>query len=200
MTDFDGGLWRAESQGIALGLDQSLTAFGITALTTTGDLRYYTSVYTPPGKGVQRLGFIRSWLKGYLKNLDDSFLIEAVAMEDTIRSPHANTAQMLGELAGTVKLTIYDHFVAKKHPVDLRTPYRIPPTTLKKYVTEKGNAPKSVMIKGVYKNWGVDLDDDNAADSFSLAHLISGRASTAVQKDVYTKILRGGEKHKDVIL
>jgi len=43
------------------------------------------------------------------------------------------------------------------------------PSTLKKFVTGKGNCKKNLMLKEVYKKWAVDLNDDNLADSYALA-------------------------------
>lgn len=45
----------------------------------------------------------------------------------------------------------------------------IPPTTLKKFITGKGNAKKDLMMVGVYKNWGFDTTSDNVADAYALA-------------------------------
>lgn len=50
----------------------------------------------------------------------------------------------------------------------------VPPTTLKKFVTGKGNAEKSLMIREVYKRWGFDAADDNQADAVGLLQV--GRA------------------------
>jgi len=49
--------------------------------------------------------------------------------------------------------------------------YMIAPTSLKKYVTGKGQCKKNLMLKEVYKRWGEDFDDDNIADSYSLARM-----------------------------
>ncbi len=50
----------------------------------------------------------------------------------------------------------------------------IPPTSLKKFVTGKGNAKKDLMLLGVYKRWDFDTEDDNEADAYGLAQF--GRA------------------------
>jgi len=47
----------------------------------------------------------------------------------------------------------------------------IPPGSLKKFVTGKGNAKKNLMLLKVFKKWGVEFDDDNLADAYSLARL-----------------------------
>ncbi len=45
----------------------------------------------------------------------------------------------------------------------------VPPPTLKKFVTGKGNTKKDVMLLQVYKNWGFTTHNDNIADAYSLA-------------------------------
>ncbi len=55
------------------------------------------------------------------------------------------------------------------------TPFvEVAPTSLKKFVTGKGNAKKDLMLLSVYKRWGVDISDDNIADAYGLAQF--GRA------------------------
>ena len=50
----------------------------------------------------------------------------------------------------------------------------VPPTSLKKFVTGKGNVKKDLMLLNVYKRWGYDTEDDNEADAYGLAQF--GRA------------------------
>ena len=47
----------------------------------------------------------------------------------------------------------------------------ISPNQLKKYATGKGNGPKGIVIREIYKRWGVDAKDDNQADACVLAHM-----------------------------
>ena len=47
----------------------------------------------------------------------------------------------------------------------------VPPSTLKKYVTGKGNGEKSLMLREVFRKWGYEAKDDNAADAFALCKL-----------------------------
>lgn len=65
----------------------------------------------------------------------------------------------------------------------------VPPTSLKKYVTGKGQGvSKSQILLNVYKKWGVEFTDDNAADSYGLAHIVSGKAKLSYEKEVYEKL------------
>ena len=47
----------------------------------------------------------------------------------------------------------------------------IPPGTLKKFVTEKGNAKKNLMLMKVFQKWGEEFSDDNLCDAYSLARM-----------------------------
>ena len=53
--------------------------------------------------------------------------------------------------------------------------------TLKKYAAGKGNAKKQEMLLQMYKRWGVEFNDDNAADSYGLARLVAGSVDGAVE-------------------
>ena len=45
----------------------------------------------------------------------------------------------------------------------------VPPTSLKKFVTGKGNAKKELIMMEVYKRWQFESKTNNIADAYSLA-------------------------------
>ena len=45
----------------------------------------------------------------------------------------------------------------------------VAPTSLKKFVSGKGNCKKDVMLLQAYKNWGFSTHNDNVADAYSIA-------------------------------
>ena len=47
----------------------------------------------------------------------------------------------------------------------------ITPGTLKKFICGKGNAKKDLMLMKVYKKFGIEFEDDNLCDAYSLARL-----------------------------
>lgn len=47
----------------------------------------------------------------------------------------------------------------------------VPPATLKKFVTGKGNAPKEIIIREVHRRWAYEAVDNNDSDAYSLARL-----------------------------
>ena len=54
----------------------------------------------------------------------------------------------------------------KRAKIDFKV---VAPGTLKKFVTGNGRAKKDLMLLKVYKKWGVEFNDDNLADAYSLA-------------------------------
>lgn len=180
---FDGGL--QSGQDIALGIDQSLTGFALTAISCSDPSQQITWVYKSEYKGVERLADIRGWLqrKIYYLTVEQRCEITNVAMEGTVVASHAASA--LGELSAVVRLTFFDMFIE----MNARYPLKVPPMTLKKYTTGKGNAKKNEMLLHVFKRWGMDFNgDDNAADSYSLSRLASGRADTQSDKAIIDKM------------
>jgi len=157
---------------VYMGIDQSYSGFATTILAEDG--AYQTRVAKFDGQGVERLQAIRFYIESLLcRNITD-FAMEGYAFGSQM-------ANMLGELGGVVKLAVYGEFGIK--------PLIVPPTSLKKYVTGKGTGvQKNQMLLYVYKKWNVEFRDDNAADSYALAKLVSGTGSLAYEKEVYDKL------------
>jgi len=91
----------------------------------------------------------------------------------------------LAELGGIMRLAINE---------DLGMAYQeVPPTTLKMFITGKGNAPKNVMLEQVFRKFKVGsevLKDDNQVDAYALARF--GIAFTSWKK--YPKDYQGTKK------
>ena len=158
----DGGL--PKDCDVVVGIDQSLTGFAFTAMKYDDPNKYMTWVYKSPYFGIERLADIRQWLidhYDYLKEQNNNVL--DTAMEGTL-----------------VRITIYDYFDddVRKYPL------KVPPMTLKKFAAGKGNAKKQEMLLQIYKRWGVEFNDDNAADSYALARLLGKNFYNEVEKAV----------------
>lgn len=191
MKEFDGGL-RKQHQ-ISIGIDQSLTGFAFSAVSVESPSEHMTWVYKSPYSGVQRLYDISEWMRGRFAALAENPITD-IAMEGTVNASFSASA--LGELAATVKLTLWVMFSHKK-PL-LATPLQIPPMTLKKYATGKGTAKKQEMLLQIYKRWGIEFNDDNAADAYSLARLAGKHVIDKVEQEVVDKIT--DVKYRDTIL
>jgi Holliday junction resolvasome RuvABC endonuclease subunit len=168
---------------VAIGIDQSLTGFALTVLNIADPNQFMTWVYKSPYFGVERLADIRQWLTDHLDYCEDNWTISDIAMEGTVLASHA--ALVLGELSATVRLAIFDFF---EEGDDRRFPLKIPPMTLKKYAAGKGNAKKQEMLLQIYKRWGIEFNDDNAADSYGLARLAGKFLIDDVEKAVVEQI------------
>lgn len=180
---FDGGL--APSEAVAIGIDQSLTGFAVAAVSVAHPEQYEIWVYKSPYSGVERLLDIQNWLQEKFVFLDEQgHDVQNAAIEGSVLASHS--ALKLGELAALVKITLYDMMIFENP--DVAVPLQIPPMTLKKYATGKGNAKKQEMMLQIYKRWGVELNDDNAADAYALARLAAGSHTTEIEKAVVDQI------------
>ena len=165
-----------------LGIDQSYSGFAMTFLGEDGS--YITSVKRFEDTGVRRLALV------YVSTTETLKVVEEAGntIIDTCIEGYAfgsQMANMAGELGAIVKMSLYSHFNERQG----QYPLIVPPTNLKKYVAGKGTGvSKSQMLLQVYKKWGVEFNDDNAADSYGLAHLVAGRHTREVEKEVYEKL------------
>jgi Holliday junction resolvasome RuvABC endonuclease subunit len=164
---------------VSIGIDQSLTGFALTILSIDKPDHYITWVYKSPYFGIERLADIRAWLSDNLYYADEHWDVQDLALEGTVLASQA--ALVLGELSAVVRLTIFDHY-DEEDP--RRFPLKVSPMTLKKYAAGKGNAKKQEMLLQIYKRWGIEFSDDNAADSYALARLVGKTAIDAVEKTV----------------
>lgn len=170
---------------VSLGIDQSLTGFALAAVNIDKPNQYEIWVYKSDRSGVERLLDIKEWIESKLVFLEENGnLAINAAMEGTVLASHS--ALKLGELAALVKITLYEMMISENP--DVAVPLQIPPMTLKKYATGKGNAKKQEMMLQIYKRWDVELNDDNAADAYALARLASGNATTDIEKAVVEQI------------
>ena len=193
---FDGGLLPGK---VALGIDQSLSGFAMAAINIDRPDAYEVWVYKSEHRGVRRLADIRWWMEDKFDFLEtNGHRVEVIAMETPIMASPSTLP--LAQLAGVVRVSIWDYFDSNKYSVipfdeQVRKPYLIPPMTLKKYATGKGNSKKQEMLLQMYKRWGVEFNDDNAADAYALARLASGSALDSVEKVVVEQIK--DPKYKD---
>jgi Holliday junction resolvasome RuvABC endonuclease subunit len=200
MKEFDGGL-RKQHQ-ISIGIDQSLTGFAFSAVSVESPSEHLTWVYKSPYSGIQRLTDIQNFLfdRFELLKTRENTPIDA-AMEGTVLASQA--ALVLGQLDAAVKIFFFEHFFESSNyypALDqiLRTPLQVPPMTLKKYATGKGTSKKQEMLLQIYKRWGVEFNDDNAADAYALGRLAGKHAIDKIEQEVLDKIT--DVKYRDTIL
>jgi Holliday junction resolvasome RuvABC endonuclease subunit len=184
VKEFNGDL--GSNQTVTIGIDQSLTGFALSVVSVEFPQQHVTWVYKSPYRGVQRLDDIYSWFYNKLAEIHkNGNTVVNVAMEGTVLQSQA--ASILGELAGITKLALFIFFDARIKP-NCALPLQIPPMTLKKYATGKGTAKKQEMLLQMYKRWGVEFTDDNAADAYALARLATKTSIDAVETSIVEKI------------
>lgn len=166
---------------IGIGIDQSLTGFAVSFVETNAPFNHDTRVFKSNLRGVERLNDITSWLHRRLKAHPQPRIVD-IAMEGTVRASMA--ASVLGELAGVTKMQLFADYSGSH----FRRPLLIPPMTLKKYVTGKGTAKKNEMLLAVYKEWGIEFNDDNAADAYGLAMMAGNHHRTKMQLEILGKL------------
>jgi Holliday junction resolvasome RuvABC endonuclease subunit len=169
---------------IFAGIDASYSGFGVTLIDHESSHVTYVAKFN--GTGVERLRNAQKFLTDlFICENEDLYEFQDIAIEGYAFG--SQMSNMLGELGGIVRLFIYEKFGIK--------PLLVPPTSLKKYVTGKGTGvQKNQMLLYVYKKWDVEFKDDNAADAYSLAKLVSGQGSLAYEKEIYSKL--NDEKHR----
>lgn len=174
---------KSKTKNIAIGIDQSYSGFAVTTLDIDNPENYSTIVFKAQEMHIDRLVWIERKLTDILSGASFNAKNVTVAMEGYAFG--TTMAHMLGELGAIVKLTCYNT-LDEHHG---KYPYIIPPTTLKKYVTGKGTGvQKNQILLAVYKKWGVEFNDDNAADSYALAMLAAGKGELEYEKEILNKI------------
>lgn len=131
-----------------VGLDPSLTATGVAS--TSGQTRLLR-----PGKrrGPERLVWIRENILSLVSGA------ELVVVEGYSYGSQHSHAHALGELGGVVRVALFEAGI----------PYLdIPPSTLKKYATGKGNAKKELVLVEAVKRLDYPGANDNEADALWL--------------------------------
>jgi Holliday junction resolvasome RuvABC endonuclease subunit len=73
----------------------------------------------------------------------------------------------IGEAGGVLKLMLYE----QEYVLD-KNLYIIPPTSLKAFLTGKGNAKKPEIQKAILKIYGISFENDNLADAYGLGKML----------------------------
>lgn len=151
-----------------IGLDLSLTGTGFCKL-SDGKIEAETIKTTPKTcpNDLARLRHICNEIMRRVPVLQD---VEMVCVEDffTPQNPfQIGAAINLAMLGATVRLALYE----AGYPF-----YVVSPGQIKKYITGKGVGQKSIVIREVYKKYGLDVKDDNQADACVLAHIANDLA------------------------
>lgn len=137
-----------------VGLDLSLTATGLARHDGTSTLKAKAGLV-----GMARLAWLRGQLMDFCAGAD-LVVVEGYSMGTARQQSHAHA---LGELGGVARLALFE----------AGYPYAdVPPASLKRYATGKGNANKGQVLEAASKRSGLDFGgDNNRADAWWLRQM-----------------------------
>ncbi len=149
---------------VSVGLDMSLSATGVCV--KDGVSIMLDTIKTTPKNFRNDLARLRHIVDATLMRIPAN--VTMVCIEDYFTP--ANKAQLgaaikLVALGTLMRMAMYE----KGIPF-----YVVAAGQIKKFVSGKGSAPKSIIVREVYKRWGVEASDDNQADACVLAHIAEG--------------------------
>jgi crossover junction endodeoxyribonuclease RuvC len=167
-----------------VGLDLSLTATGM-AIYTDGALSLLT-LESPHTGGMERLDWIYSQVRELCRGA------ELVVVEGLSFGSNMPSAQERAGLWFMVARALWKAGIRRQS---------VAPTQLKKFVTGKGSAEKSLVLREVFRRWNIVAEEDNQADAAVLVRIglvLTGvtAAETEPQREVITAILAGGKSKK----
>lgn len=144
---------------ISIGIDLSLTGTGIIVLKGNKIIKEALIKSKPSGPfpidELKRLVTIKKEVMEYAQQADIA-VIEGLAFM-------ARNTSALVQLAGL-------NYLVREGLSELSIDFKIvTPSSLKKFITGKGNSEKSLMLLETYKRFGVSFSNDNICDAYALA-------------------------------
>lgn len=148
-----------------LGLDLSLTGTGVCVLDEE-DMVLSSVKSKPVGKKpIDELHRLQKIVREIEDTVVDNEDIKYVAIEGLALMAKNTTSLM--QLAGL-------NYLVRHMLEEYRKEFIIvAPSSLKKFITGKGNAPKDHVMLELFKRYDVTILDNNEADSFALAKIAS---------------------------
>lgn len=168
-----------------VGLDLSLTSTGF--VMKRGEALEAETIRTGPKtceNDLARLRYICDKIMGRIPKD-----VRMICVEDffTPSNPFQIGAAIgLAMLGATVRMALYE----AGYPM-----YIVHAGQLKKFATGKGTGQKSIVVREVFRLWGLEAKDDNQADACALAHLAKALCEPApdapkYQQDVVKTVLK----------
>jgi len=132
-----------------VGIDPSLTATGYATGDTVGTIR-------PKLAGPERMILIRD------TTLDVCSGAGLVVMEAPAFASRGRSVKEIGGIWWVIRVALHEAHIPT---------LEVPPPTLKKYATGKGNANKVEVLKAAWERLGYDGTDDNESDALWLRQI-----------------------------
>ena len=148
-----------------IGLDLSLTGTGVVVLKDSKMLHSELITTKPPTEKTaltelkRLLGIVDKIKKNITKYTADIVVIEGLSMGMSFK-----TVSIL-QLAG-LNYMVREMLFENNNKFEI-----IPPTVLKKFISNKGNSPKELVMLETYKRYGVSFEDNNLCDAYVLSRI-----------------------------
>ena len=139
-----------------LGLDLSLTETGI-YISNWKETNPVSEVLKPP-KSLNKFTRL-AWYESQFEEFKSRYNVSYCAVEGYAMGIRTGMVFNIGEQGGIARMVLQKGFIET---------IIVPPTTLKRFVTGKGNSKKNEMMLGVFKKWGKEFSNDNKADAYAL--------------------------------
>lgn len=139
-----------------IGIDPGTAQIGAVVIKDNSIL--YQGTWVPSVKETERIVWYRDELhKLILQCKVTDGVIEGYSYMSKWR------AHDLGEVGGVIRVLFYD----------LKIPLMVvPPPTLKKFVSGKGNCQKDFMMLFAFRKWGKEFSDTHQCDAYCLARYL----------------------------
>ena len=160
------------------------------SLTQTGYAFEASKTITGYEDDIMLSGVIRSRLKGWGRVNDIrrevmqfSSVADVVVIEGYSFGSQGRAVYQIAELGGVIRYSLWMR----------KVPYvEVPPSTLKKWATGKGNVGKDEMIAAAIRKHGFEGSNNNAADAHLLWHMAnayySGKYRTKIEAEQCQKV------------
>lgn len=158
-----------------IGLDPSLTGTGIVCLDESGKIKDQKLIKTLSNDLIEdRLILIIDSIMEFIekcavRTTDGYDHVLNIMMEGLSFGAKGNAVMQMAGLHYCIRI-----FLKKESTYEysfINSYHVAPPTTLKKFVTGKGNSKKELILLEVYKRWGIEFKNNNLADAFVLAKM-----------------------------
>jgi len=163
-----------ESETVTVGLDMSLSSTGFCI--KRGEEITIETIKTTPRTCNNDLDRLEHIVNEIMARIPDD--VRLICIEDYYvpqSRAQFGAAINLVSLGTLMRIALYNK----------GCPFYVPTASqLKKFATGKGNVQKNIVLREVYKRWGVDAKDDNQADACTLAYMAE---SILLQDDTLPK-------------
>lgn len=138
-----------------LGIDPSTLHTGVAVVGSGKEILHTEEIAFKKMVGFERV----SSIVGRIMEVESEFSPDLIVIESLVIG-HFSSAISLIELGSVLRYFLWQEGKAW---------LECPPTTLKKFVSGKGNAKKEDIMMHVLKNWGFESSSNNVADAVGLA-------------------------------